>query len=61
MSFATMTETEEEDMQIAKDAYAIMRGSKGAALFPHHWDGLPEHYKELLFFTVAHARQFDVD
>lgn len=43
----------------AKDVYAIFRGSLRSGevkLFPHAWDGLPQHYRDLLCFVVAHAR-----
>lgn len=53
-----LTPTEQEDLRIARQAYAIFRGGqrKGSENFPHHWDGLPQHYHDLLAFVVAHAR-----
>lgn len=50
-----MTPTELEDLQIAKEAYAIYR-AQHVKNFPHSWDGLPESYQEFLCFLVAHAR-----
>lgn len=50
-----MTPTEQEDLRIAMDAYAIYR-HQHVDNFPHRWEGLPASYRDFLCFLVAHAR-----
>lgn len=55
-----LTPTELEDLAIAKDAYAIFCGNSTRELFVHRWEGLPQHYRDLLGFVVAHARHHEM-
>lgn len=42
---------------VAQTAYNIFRGSqRGENLFPHDWEGLPQHYRDLLAYVAEYSR-----
>ena len=49
-----MGEGDRADLETAKQAYSIVRGSIGAETLTH-WDSLPERMRSALQFVVAHA------
>ena len=55
-----MTPTEREDLEIAKEAYGIWRGSHNHSFMPSAWNDLHPGWRESYAFAVAHARHHEM-